>query len=102
MKERYGYGHRDNAKGPVSDEYPLDWLVYDTVTGRIISDHASEIVAQQQAATRNESRYIRQRDEARDHPNRKIRDKSFLRGQDYNEVVGQIDDAIARFKKQQQ
>jgi hypothetical protein len=48
----------------------------------------------------DESRYHRQREEARIHPNRKIRDKPYHDTErDYQEVAEQIEDALARFRR---
>jgi hypothetical protein len=50
----------------------------------------------------DESKYHKQREGAKEHPNRKKKEKPYHDTErPYEEVAGQIEDAIAQFKRQQ-
>lgn len=71
--------------------------------GRDIPCHCAAREQGRNRAIREQSRYRRQREEAGRHPNRKQKLKPYHdTDRPYEEVSGQIEDAIERFKKGQQ
>ena len=85
----------------------LPWLVYDEVKKDVVTAHATERQATDQAYALNydlpESQYHKQRSEATVHPNRKDRKKAYHDPtKPYQEVASDIDAALTRWKAQNQ
>lgn len=74
----------------------------DTVDNKPVSVHKSEVAAEQHATDLNNSRYLRQRNVAKRHPNRKDPLATHHDPDKTPEVQRNITDAIAEFKKKYQ
>lgn len=87
----FSYRQCETPTGP-------QWYVTDD-TGHIFGSHESENAAQEHARQLSESDYLQHREAARNHPNRKDRNRSQLPpGATWGDVAGDIEDSIRRFK----